>query len=97
MPGDGSDWVSLVHITDMAAATVAAVERWPSRRVLIVADDEPAPWRDVFTYVAAVAGAAAPSEGGRQGFPSFRVRNARAREALAWAPIYATYRAGLAR
>jgi len=97
MPADGSDYVSLVHIADMAEATVAAVERWPSRRPLIVADDEPAPWRDVFTYVAAVAGAAPPSPGGRQGFPSFRVRNARAREALAWAPLYATYRAGLAR
>ena len=97
MPGDGSEYVSLVHIADMAAATVAAVERWPSRRALIVADDEPAPWRDVFTYVAAAAGAAPPSPGGRQGFPSFRVRNARARDALAWAPTYATYRAGLAR
>jgi hypothetical protein len=73
------------------------IERWPSRRTLIVADDEPAPWRDVLTYVAAVAGAAPPAPGGRQGFPSFRVRNARAREALAWAPTYATYRAGLAR
>jgi nucleoside-diphosphate-sugar epimerase len=97
MPGDGSDYVSLVHIADMAEATVAAVERWPSRRTLIVADDEPAPWRDVFAYVAAVAGAAPPSPGGRQGLPSFRVRNGRARDALAWAPIYATYRAGLAR
>ena len=97
MPGDGSNYVSLVHIADMAQATVAAVERWPSRRALIVADDGPAPWRDVFAYVAAVAGAAPPSPGGRQGFPSFRVRNARAREALGWAPVYATYRAGLAR
>ena len=97
MPTDGSDYVSLVHIADMAEATVAAVERWPSQRTLIVADDDPAPWRDVFAYVAAVAGAAPPSPGGRQGFPSFRVRNARAREALAWAPVYATYRAGLAR
>jgi nucleoside-diphosphate-sugar epimerase len=97
MPADGSDWVSLVHIADMAEATVAAVERWPSRRALIVADDEPARWRDVFAYVAAVAGAAPPSPGGRQGFPSFRVGNARAREALAWAPTYATYRAGLVR
>jgi nucleoside-diphosphate-sugar epimerase len=97
MPGDGSDYVSLVHIADMAEATVATIERWPSRRALIVADDEPARWRDVFAYVAAVAGAAAPSPGGRQGFPSFRVRNARARDALSWTPAYATYRAGLAR
>ncbi|HEY7798389.1 MAG TPA: NAD-dependent epimerase/dehydratase family protein, partial [Hyphomonadaceae bacterium] len=31
MPGDGGEFVSLVHISDMAAATVKAVERWPSR------------------------------------------------------------------
>ena len=96
-PGDGSDYVSLVHIADMAAATAAAIERWPSRRTLIVADDEPARWRDVFAYVAAVAGAAPPQPGGRAGFPSFRVRNARARETLAWSPVYATHRAGLVR
>jgi hypothetical protein len=81
----------------MAEATVAAVDRWPSRRTLIVADDEPARWRDVFAYVAAVAGAAPPSPGGRRGFPSFRVRNGRARAAFDWAPAYATYRAGLVR
>jgi nucleoside-diphosphate-sugar epimerase len=97
LPGDGSDWVSLVHIADMADATVAAVERWPSRRALIVADDLPVRWRELFAYVAAVAGTPAPEPGGRLGFPSFRVRNGRAREALAWAPRYADYRAGLVR
>jgi nucleoside-diphosphate-sugar epimerase len=97
LPGDGSDWVSLVHIADMAAATVAAVERWPSRRPLIVADDHPVRWRDLLAYVAIVAGAAAPPPGGRMGLPSFRVRNLRAREALTWAPLYPDYRAGLVR
>jgi len=97
LPGDGNDWVSLVHIADMAAATVAAVERWASRRPLIVADDRPVRWRDLFAYVAAVAGTPAPQPGGRMGFPSFRVRNLRAREALAWAPLYSDHRAGLVR
>jgi nucleoside-diphosphate-sugar epimerase len=53
MPEDGNGYVSLVHIADMAAATVAAIGRWPSRQALIVADDQPAPWRDVLTYVCA--------------------------------------------
>jgi nucleoside-diphosphate-sugar epimerase len=97
LPGDGSGWVSLVHIADMAAATMAALRRWPSRQALIVADDEPARWRDVFTYVAQLAGAAPPAPGGRALMPSFRVRNARAREALQWAPLYPNHRAGLAR
>lgn len=96
LPGDGSDWVSLVHIADMAAATVAAVEHWPSRRALIVADDHPVVWRELFGHVAALAGASAPEPGGRAGFPSFRVRNTRARAALEWRPLYPDHRSGLA-
>jgi nucleoside-diphosphate-sugar epimerase len=97
MPEEGNDYVSLVHIADMAAATVEAIGRWPSRQALIVADDHPAPWRDVLTYVCAVAGGSAPQPGGRLLMPSFRVTNRRAREVLSWAPLYADYRAGLVR
>ena len=97
LPGDGTDYVSLLHIADMARATMAALERWPSRQTLIVADDEPAQWRDVFGYIAKLAGAPAPASGGRQGFPSFRVSNRRARELLSWAPFYTNYRVGLVR
>jgi nucleoside-diphosphate-sugar epimerase len=97
LPADGREYVSLVHIADMAAATVAAIERWPSRQALIVADDHPATWRDVFNYVCAVAGSESPQPGGRSLMPSFRVTNRRAREWLAWAPRFPDYRAGLAR
>jgi nucleoside-diphosphate-sugar epimerase len=97
MPEEGQDYVSLVHIADMAAATVAAIGRWPSEQALIVADDRPAPWRDVLSYVCAVAGSSPPQPGGRALIPSFRVRNRRARELLAWAPVYSDYRAGLVR
>jgi nucleoside-diphosphate-sugar epimerase len=97
LPADGQDYVSLVHIADMAEATAAAIGRWPSRQALIVADDEPARWRDVLTYVAAIAGAAPPQPGGRLGLPSYRASNRRAREALSWTPVYANYRIGLAR
>ena len=97
LPGDGNDWVSLVHIADMASATVAALERWPSRRALIVADDQPVRWRELFAHVAAIAGAPAPEPGGRLGLPSFRVRNQRARDALSWSPSYPDHRAGLVR
>jgi nucleoside-diphosphate-sugar epimerase len=97
LPAGGQDYVSLVHIADMAEATAAAIGRWPSRQALILADDEPAPWRDVLAYVAAIAGAAPPPPGGRLGLPSFRVSNRRAREVLSWTPLYANYRIGLAR
>jgi nucleoside-diphosphate-sugar epimerase len=97
LPAEGNDYVSLVHIADMAAATAAAIRRWPSRQALIVADDCPAPWRDVLTYVCAVAGSDPPQPGGRAVMPSFRVKNARARELLGWEPAYRDYREGLIR
>jgi nucleoside-diphosphate-sugar epimerase len=97
MPGEGNDYVSLVHIADMADATTAALSRWPSRHALIVADDRPACWRDVLTYVCAVAGSSPPHPGGRALLPSFRVTNRRARDLLSWAPSYVDYRAGLVR
>jgi nucleoside-diphosphate-sugar epimerase len=97
LPGDGHDYVSLVHIADMAVATVAAVGRWPSRQALIVADDQPARWRDVLSYVCSLSGSAAPQPGGLSLMPSFRVTNRRARELLSWAPAYGDHRAGLAR
>lgn len=97
LPAEGNDYVSLIHIADMAAATVAALGRWQSRQPLIVADDQPARWRDILTYVCVVAGSAPPQPGGRALMPSFRVRNRRARELLAWAPVYGDYRSGLVR
>ncbi len=96
VPGDGGAWVSLVHVADMAEATVRALERWPSRRALIVADDRPVAWWELFAWVAAREGGAPLLVDGRLGFPSFRLRNARAREALAWQPFHRDYRSGLA-
>jgi len=97
LPGAGDDYVSLIHIADMASATTAALRKWLSRHALIVADDEPARWRDLFSYICAVVGAAAPEPGGRALLPSFRVSNQRARALLDWTPLYPDYRAGLVR
>jgi nucleoside-diphosphate-sugar epimerase len=97
LPGAGEDYVTLVHIADMAEATVAGLERWPSRQPLIVADDSPVRWRDLFGYMATATGGPPPASGGPIRFPSFRLRNGRARKALAWSPRYPSYRVGLAR
>jgi nucleoside-diphosphate-sugar epimerase len=97
LPGDGQAFVSLVHIADMADATALALEHWPQPDTIIVSDDRPARWHEIFSYVAELAGAQPPEPGGRMGFPSFRVRNTRAREALGWRPRYADFRMGLAR
>ncbi|HVZ32229.1 MAG TPA: NAD(P)H-binding protein [Polyangiaceae bacterium] len=97
LPGDGQSFVSLIHIADMADATAAAIDDWPYHETLIISDDQPTRWRDLFGFIARAVGADEPKSGGQLGFPSFRVRNARAREALHWAPRYADYRIGLAR
>lgn len=97
LPGDGTDYISLIHIADMAAATMATIEDWPSCQALIVSDDQPAQWRDVFRYIARAAGASEPQPGGVLGFPSSRLLNGRARATLNWAPFYADYRSGFAR
>lgn len=96
-PGDGEAFVSLVHIADMADATVAALGRWPSQRTLLVSDDRPVRWRELFSHVAQLVGVSLGSPDGQARFPSFRVRNQRAREALSWTPRYADFRVGLAR
>lgn len=96
LPEAGTDYVSLVHVADMADATMAALSRWPSRQRLIVADDEPVRWRDLFGFIAASVGGPEPQAGGPARFPSFRVRNTRARAVLGWTPRFANYRIGLA-
>lgn len=97
LPGEGDAFTTLIHVADMAEATAAAVDRWPSRQALIIGDDAPARWSEVYAYVAALAGAKAPEPGGPSNFVSTRLRNTRAREALGWAPAYPDYRSGLAR
>ena len=64
LPGDGNGFVSLIHVADMASAMVTAVERGPPRSVYIAADDQPATYRDVLGYVAALEGAVPPAAGG---------------------------------
>jgi nucleoside-diphosphate-sugar epimerase len=97
VPGDGTSYVSLIHIADMASATVAALRRWPREQSLIVCDDHPVQWRELFGFIAACMGQGEPALGAPEGFPSFRLKNARARQALAWQPFYASYREGLMR
>jgi nucleoside-diphosphate-sugar epimerase len=96
-PGAGLDYVTLVHIADMAAAAALLVQRWQKESVLTVCDDAPVQWRELFGFVCTSAGASAPQAGGPAGFPSFRLKNTRAKEALGWVPRYRSYREGLAR
>lgn len=96
IPGDGSGFVSLIHVADMAEATAAAVDADGAQGALLVVDDQPARWRDLFNHVAALAGTPAPEASGPVRLPSFRCANAAARTALGWRPFYSDYGAGLA-
>jgi hypothetical protein len=70
------------------ARSAARKAKPPARPLLAVCDDRPARWADIFGYVAQAAAAAPPAPGGQLGSPALRVRNARAREVLEWAPRY---------
>lgn len=95
MPGDGSGFISLIHVADMAAATAAAIETDMDRQIWNVVDDEPVRYRELTEYVARLAGGPPPETGGPIGLASFRVSNAKLKSELGWCPRYASYRAGL--
>jgi nucleoside-diphosphate-sugar epimerase len=95
-PGDGGNWVSLIHVADMGTAVVAALDRPAWGEVLAVVDDEPVTRRALFEHVAALESAPAPMGSADPRPPSFRVFNARIKRTLGWAPMFTSYRFGLA-
>jgi len=82
-----------VHIDDVVAATVSAID-WPEG-IYHVTDDEPAPATVWLPFYAAGLGAPEPrAESLPEGSPSGRaVSNAKAKRA-GWAPRYPTWRMG---
>lgn len=94
-PGDGRDYVSLIHVADMAEAVVRALDA-PGPATVAVVDDAPATWAELFGHIAAVENGAPPGAGAALRIPSFRCRNDAAKRILAWRPFYASYRAGFA-
>jgi 2-alkyl-3-oxoalkanoate reductase len=105
--GGGGMW-SMVHITDAASATVAVIERG-KRGIYNVADDEPAPVRDMLLELARALGARPPRR-----VPAWPVRWLAGRGAveimthargisaekikreLGWRPRYPSWRRGFA-
>ena len=104
--GNGGGVWSMVHISDAASATVAAIERGRPG-IYHVADDDPAPLREWLPYLAQVLGAKPPRR-----VPAWLVRrlagdfavdmmtrapgisNERTKRELAWTPLYPTWRTG---
>jgi nucleoside-diphosphate-sugar epimerase len=104
--GDGGGVWSLVHVADAAAATVLALERGESG-VYNVADDEPAPVREILPAMAEAVGAPPPRRvpawlakllAGEIGVVMMTdvrgASNAKAKRELGWTLRYPSWRQG---
>lgn len=94
MPGDGNDYLSLIHITDMASAVVTVMEKSAEREIYMACDDEPVTYKTLFGYLCTLEGSDAPQPDGPVFLPSFRARNAKLRN-LGWTPHFQTFRCGI--
>jgi nucleoside-diphosphate-sugar epimerase len=106
--GWGGNYLSCVHVDDAARAVAAALQRGTAGMTYLAVDDEPMTQRAVADAAADAAGRPRPGTaslgvaGARVGFPlarslaaSQRVRNARAKAELGWAPRFPTLREGV--
>jgi 2-alkyl-3-oxoalkanoate reductase len=107
--GRGGGVWSFLHVTDMAAATVAAIEG-DATGVHNVVDDEPAEVAEWLPYLAGVLGARPPRQTptwvarlliGEHGVAMMTqmrgASNAKAKRELGWRPGYASWRDGFRR
>lgn len=93
LPRSPLDFVSLIHVEDMARAVVAALTSRLDGCYPVV-DDEPVRWQDLFSGLAAECGAPPPAHGDWDSLPSFRVSNRATRLGLGWQPRFRSYRDG---
>src|SRR3954451_1193737 len=106
--GWGGNYLSCVHVDDAARAVAAALARGAPGMAYLAVDDEPVTQRLLADAAADAAGRPRPGTaslglaGARVGFPlarslaaSQRVRNARAKAELGWAPRFPTVRDGV--
>ena len=88
VPGDGSNWVSLIHVEDIAQATVDALDRAPAGSTYNITD-EPIRNGEYLDRVAAMLGVDTPQRDLDAPSPrSFRVSSAAARRDLQWTPTH---------
>lgn len=91
IPGDGTAWLSPVHVEDYADALLAVLERGRPGAAYIACDDAPLRLHDLYAHIAAGAGLQPPAAGGPQRMRSFRTANARLRS-LGWSPGHPAFR-----
>lgn len=86
VPCDGRNFISPIHVMDMARAVIAALERAPGGSIFNVVD-EPIRQGDYLDQLAARVGAPPPPRAPAEPCPpSFRCTNHAARTVLGWTP-----------
>jgi nucleoside-diphosphate-sugar epimerase len=95
MPDDGTSFISLIHVADMADAVVKALNG-PTTATLAVVDDKPVCYSELFHYVAALERSQPQKSGAASILASFRVPNHAVKCALGWEPRYPSFLSGLA-
>ena len=97
--GDAEKWLNLIHVGDGVRAVLAAEAAAAAGQVYNISDGEPVTRRDYYSELSRQLGATpARFEPGpnARGETHRRVSNAKAREQLAFVPMYPSYREGLA-
>lgn len=88
VPCDGKNFISLIHVADMATATVAALQHAPAGSIFNIVD-EPLRQAEYSDRLAASIGAAKPLRDEKASCPpSWRCSNQHAKTLLNWAPTH---------
>jgi nucleoside-diphosphate-sugar epimerase len=108
IPRDGGGTMSWIHLTDAAAATVAAMDKGTAGQAYNIVDNEPVTWGQMITAHAEAGGTnpprrlpgwvirlAAPYFATLMIDTSMRVSNAKAKKELGWTLTLPTYREGV--
>lgn len=86
VPGDGSNWISFIHVEDIAEATLAAIDRAPAGSVFNITDT-PVRNGDYLDRLAALLGVPSPPRDAEAPHPrSHRCSNEAASRILGWQP-----------
>ncbi len=98
--GDGSRWINQIHQLDLVLALAWLAENGSAGEIYNVADDTPVTQRDYYAWCAEILQQPLPPFGPvntqrKRGLTNKRVSNAKLR-AAGWAPIYPSFREGLA-
>lgn len=89
--GDDNDYVSLIHVGDMATAFATALTKAPAGTILNIVD-EPLTQKDYKTQLAARVNAAPPQFDATARIPlSWRCSNQAAKAILGWSPMKGVY------